>query len=178
MSLFNTILVIGVAALANTALPEATAQQVSRTGSFELPCSTDTAFPLFSPEGERDWVKGWDPRPVFPDRIVFSRDTVFKQGEAEEEAVWTIVDVDPQIHRAEYVRLAPASHTAHIVVRVEPLGPERSRVVVSYTVTAFGEHATSILDAFSESAYATKMRSWQEQISAYLEKHSKDSPLH
>jgi hypothetical protein len=55
------------------------------------------------------------------------------------------------------------------VVKIEPLGAERSRVVVSYTVTAFGEHAASLVAAFSEEAYAAKMRDWQKQISAYLE---------
>jgi hypothetical protein len=36
------------------------AQQVIRTGGFDLPCDADTAFPLFSPEGEREWASGWN----------------------------------------------------------------------------------------------------------------------
>jgi len=166
----NAILIIGLVALGNVAFAKESAQQISRTGSFDLPCSADTAFPLFSPEGEREWVKGWDPRPVFPDRVEFSRDTVFREGNAGEEAVWTIVDADWQAHRAEYVRVAHASHTARIVVKVEPLGPQRSTVVVSYTVTAFGENAENLLDAFSDKAYTAKMHDWQHKISAYLEK--------
>jgi hypothetical protein len=166
---FKVVLASCVIALANIVFSQSSARQISRVGSFELPCSADTAFPLFSPEGERDWVKGWAPTPVFPDRIEFARDTVFREGGAGEEAVWTILDADGQAHRAEYVRLAPHSHTAHIIVKVERLGAERSRVVVSYTVTAFGEHAASLVEAFSEEAYAAKMRDWQKQISAYLE---------
>ena len=169
MIAFKIILASWLVTFANAAFAQDTAQQVSRTGSFELPCAADTAFPLFSPEGERDWVKGWDPTPVFPERIEFTRDTVFREGSASEEAVWTIVDADWQTHRAEYVRLAPHSHTARIVVKVESLAGERSRVVVNYTVTAFGEDAASILAAFSEQAYAAKMRDWQKQIVAYLE---------
>jgi hypothetical protein len=37
------------------------AQQVIRTGGFDLPCAADTAFPLFSPVGEGEWVLGWNP---------------------------------------------------------------------------------------------------------------------
>jgi len=166
---FKVILAGCVIALANTVFSQSTAQQVSRTGNFDLPCSADTAFPLFSPEGERGWVKGWAPTPVFPDKVEFARDTVFREGSAGEEAVWTILDADGQAHRTEYVRLVPHSHTAHIIVKVEALGAERSRVAVSYTVTAFGEHAASLVQAFSEEAYAAKMRDWQKQISAYLE---------
>lgn len=167
MIAFKVILASWFIALANAAAPEA-AQRVSRVGSFELPCGADTAFPLFSPEGEREWVKGWDPTAVFPDRIEFARDTVFREGKGEEEAVWTIVDADWQTHRAEYVRLAPHSHAARIVVKIEPLGAERSNVVVSYTITVFGEHGANHLAAFSEAAYAAKMRDWQLRISAYL----------
>jgi hypothetical protein len=165
----KVILATWFTALANTVFAQGAARQVSRTGSFDLPCSAETAFPLFSPEGERDWVKGWAPTPVFPDKIEFARDTVFREGSAGEKAVWTILDADGQAHRAEYVRLAPHSHTAHIIVKVERLGAERSRVSVSYTVTAFGEDAASLMAAFSEEAYAAKMRDWQKQISAYLE---------
>ncbi len=114
-------------------------------------------------------MKGWAPTPVFPDGIEFARDTVFREASSGEEAVWIIVDADWKTHRAEYVRLAPDSHTARIVVKVEPLAAERSKVVVSYTITAFGEGPANFVAVFSEEAYATKMRDWQKQISAYLE---------
>lgn len=143
-------------------------QQVRREGSFDLACSAETAFPLFSPEGERKWIKTWNPRPVFPEEIEFRRDTVFREGDGDEQAIWTIVDADWHSHRAEYVRVAPSSHAAHIIVTVQPLGAESSRVNVSYTITAFGKHATTPLEAFSELGYGARMRDWQQQISAFL----------
>jgi len=147
---------------------QANAQQASCTGGFELACSADTAFPLFSPEGERAWAVGWDPQPVFPDQIVFERNTVFRLGTGNEEAIWTILDADWHTHRAEYVRLAPASHTARIVVQVDPLGVDRCHVTVSYVVTAFGAQAPAQLEPFSEASYAERMLSWRAQIQACL----------
>ena len=146
------------------------ARQVRRSGDFHLDCSAESAFPLFSPEGEREWIKEWNPQPVFPDTIEFRRDTVFRQGDGVEEAVWTIVDADWQTYRAEYVRVAPASHTAHVVVQVDPVDSQHSHVVVSYTITAWGEHGGSVLEAFSEDTYASRMRNWQRQIGESLEK--------
>jgi hypothetical protein len=143
-------------------------RQVHRTGAFDLDCDADTAFPLFSPEGEREWVSVWDPEPVFPDQITFARDTVFREGKGADQALWTIVDVDWQIHRAEYVRLAPASHSGHIIVEVESTGPSRCRVVVSYVITVLGEGHARLLDAFSEAAYAAKMQEWSCRISNLL----------
>jgi len=140
-------------------------QQTRRTGEFDLMCSAGAAFPLFSPEGERKWIREWNPRPMFPDTIEFRQDTVFREG----EAVWTIVDADWQTHRAEYVRVAPSSHTAHIVVKVDAAGADRSHVKVSYTVTIIGEQGASLLEAFSEAEFAAKMRRWQKQIGEHLE---------
>jgi hypothetical protein len=153
---------------------EQVAQQVSRTGSFDLTCSAEAAFPLFSPEGERQWVKGWNPQPLFPEEIEFRRDTVFRQGEGEEEAVWTIIDADWETHRAEYIRVATASHTAHILVAIESLASQRCLVTVSYTVTAFGADRQHLIDAFSETAYAAKMSKWQRQINECLETRKDD----
>jgi len=168
MIAFSMMLASCFVALAGGAFAPGTAQQVSRTGSFDLPCDADTAFPFFSPEGEREWVQGWDPRPVFPSKIEFARDTVFREGRGDEEATWTILDTDWQAHRAEYVRVAPHSHAAHIVVKVEALSGGRSKVVVSYSITAFGKSPEGLVAAFSEEAYAAKMRDWQQRISACL----------
>jgi hypothetical protein len=148
--------------------PAVSAQQVRRAAAFDLNCDIDIAFPFFSPERERAWIDDWDPKPVFPDQIAFSRDTVFRQGTGSEEALWTIVDVDWQTHRAEYVRFAPASHSAHIIVKIEPAGSGRSRVVVSYAITVFGADQSCVLDAFSEDGYAAKMQNWKQRITALL----------
>ena len=153
------------------------ARQVCRSGSFELACSADTAFPLFSPEGEREWINGWDPQPVFPQEIAFQRDTVFRQGNGDEEAIWTIVRADWQAHTAEYVRVAPASHAAHIVVSVEKLAAAECKVQVAYAITLFGEGG-AILDAFSEEAYEAKMRNWQQWIGDLLDKRKRDRARH
>jgi hypothetical protein len=141
------------------------AQQVYCSGSFDLDRDPDTVFPFFSPEGEREWVSGWDPKPVFPEQIVFDRDTVFREGVPE--AIWTIVDVDWESHRAEYVRFV-ASHTAHIIVSVESIASIHSHVIVSYTVTAFGEEPDTLLATFSQPAYAAKMQDWKRRISSCL----------
>lgn len=148
---------------------ERVVKQISRMGSFDLPCSADTAFPLFSPEGERAWIKDWNPRPVFPEAIEFQRDAVFCTGEGGDEAVWIILDVDCQTHRAEYVRVAAASHAARIAVQVEAVAPQSSRIVVGYTLTVFGADAVELLNAFSEPAFAMRMSNWQRQICEFLQ---------
>ena len=155
--------------MVNNVDSQPSAQQVARTGGFVLPCDAEKAFSLFSPEGEREWVKGWDPKPIFPGTIEFLRDTVFQTQDAGGEAIWIILAAQWESHTAEYVRIAAHSHSAHIVVKIEPLSTERSRVDVNYTVTAFGQTATNLLAEFSEEAYVKKMLDWQQRIVERLE---------
>ena len=143
------------------------AQQFHRTGTFTLPCSADSAFPLFSPEGERLWIKTWDPQPIYPDTIEFRRETVFREGEEFHDSLWTILDADLVAHRAEYVRHEANSHAAHIIVKIDAT-PQGCQVSVSYILTVFGPKADKLAEAFSESAYAEKMRNWQGWITEYL----------
>jgi hypothetical protein len=145
------------------------AQRIARAGGFVLPCDAEKAFPLFSPEGEREWVKGWDPKPIFPSTIEFRRDTVFQTQDAAGEAIWIILAVEWKSHTAEYVRIAPHSHSAHIVVKIEPLSTKQSKVDVTYTVTAFGETTANLLAELSEDAYVKKMLDWQQRIIKHLE---------
>jgi hypothetical protein len=148
------------------------AQQLHRTGSFTLPCSAAQAFPLFSPEGERLWIKNWNPQPIFPNTIEFRRDTVFREDTEFHDSLWTILDADPIAHRAEYVRHAPNSHAAHIIVKLDPVTPDAietaCRVTVTYIFTPFGPNADELAASFSESAYTKKMLAWQRQLTTYL----------
>ena len=155
--------------MVNNVDSQPSAQQVARAGGFVLPCDAEKAFSLFSPEGEREWVKGWDPEPIFPGTIEFRRDTVFQTQDAGGEAIWIILAAQWESHTAEYVRIAAHSHSAHIVVKIEPLSTEQSRVDVNYTVTAFGQTAANLLAEFSEDAYVKKMLDWQQRIVERLE---------
>jgi len=90
-------------------------------------------------------------------------------GEGEAEAIWTIIDADWETHRAEYVRVAPASHAARIVVKIDGVDEESCRVRVSYTITAISDHGLALLESFSEDGYAERMQDWRRQISSHLE---------
>ena len=46
----------------NVGAVSAIGRAVACTGSFQLAIDADRAIALFTPEGERAWVEGWDPR--------------------------------------------------------------------------------------------------------------------
>lgn len=146
------------------------AEQVTRSGEFELPCDADTAFPFFSPEGERRWVDGWNPQPVFPaaDGVTFATDAVFRLEMGGERSVWVVLNVDLRARVAEYVYVVENSRVARVRVEATTVVAERSAVAVSYTITALSEGGNEFVREFTEEAYAQKMRDWQKRVSAVL----------
>jgi hypothetical protein len=123
---------------------QASSRRVEQQGRFELAMSAETAFPLFSAEGERLWVPAWDPTPIFPvENVVrWQRDavwTIFRDGEL---LTWWTVEVDRVKLNASYVHFS-TGRAVRVNVHVEPLGASSCRVHVEYIITATspeGEH--------------------------------------
>src|SRR5271167_2085972 len=55
-------------------------EQVALEGSLDLDTSADRALLFFTPEGERAWVKDWNPKPVYPPQasVAFQANAVFR----------------------------------------------------------------------------------------------------
>jgi hypothetical protein len=147
-----------------------TAEQVVREGSFELDTSADKALLFFTPEGERAWVKGWDPKPVYPPQaaVVFQTNSVFRIDQDEERSLWTIVEADLHQHIAEYIYVVEGQRLSRVRVQIEPLGELHCRVRVHYVHTATSEKGLQFVASVTESFYAQNMRDWQRMVSAAI----------
>ena len=147
-------------------------EQVVREGSFELDTSADKALLFFTPEGERAWVKGWDPKPVYPPQagVAFKTNAVFRVDQDEERSLWTIVDADLQEHIAEYIYVVEGERLSRVRVEIQPLGEKHCRVRVRYVHTATSEKGLLFVASVTEETYAQKMRDWQRMVSAAIGK--------
>jgi hypothetical protein len=148
-----------------------TTEQVVREGSFELDTSADRALLFFTPEGERTWVKGWDPKPVYPPQegVVFKANSVFRVDEdGEEHSLWTIVEADLQEHIAEYIYVVEGERLSRVRVQIEPLSEQRCRVRVHYVHTATSEKGLQFVATVTEESYAQKMRDWHRMLGAAI----------
>ena len=101
-----------------------------RQGSFLLPCSPAVALPLFTPEGERQWVSGWHPE--------------YLSGAADEVgAVWrtsvggdtTWITTDRDDSRVRYARVSDNGTAGLVEVLCSPTENGTS-VRVTYDLTA------------------------------------------
>jgi hypothetical protein len=151
-----------------TLLDPKSAAQVTRDGSFELNMNADKALPFFTPQGERTWVNGWDPRPVYPaqEDVAFQANAVFRLDGHGDQSIWTILEANLKDHIAEYVYVVEGERVSRVRVRIEPATESRCRVHVRYVHTAISEKGLHFICTVTEAAYEQKMRDWQQMVSA------------
>ena len=140
--------------------------RTKQRGGFQLPMPPQEAFDLFTAEGERRWVDGWDP-------IILSTcggeepGAVFLTDHGGEQTIWTVIECNRETGRLKYSRVSPGRRAGTVQVSLSPDGGG-TKVEVAYDLTAIGadgEHAVRSMDA---SAFDAMMAEWKRLILASL----------
>ena len=137
--------------------------RVTRIGVFRLPIDVHTAFPFFSPEGERAWAPGWAPT-YFTERRAPHSGLAFATDASGEPTLWLVIRYDAATCHARYARIVPGSRMGTVDVRCAPTADGRTEVTVSYDLTALSEAGSRVLDALTPAAYEAMLREWQSAI--------------
>jgi hypothetical protein len=136
------------------------------TGTLTVDLPPSQAFRLFTPRGEQDWVAGWRPRFPAPTVDDSAPGTVFETEAHGHTTTWVVVDrtADSQVR---YARSTPGLSAGTVAVRLDSVGSRRSRVEVTYVLTAVSDAGRRWLDDFA-AGYAGFLTGWQEAIAASL----------
>jgi hypothetical protein len=137
---------------------------VERTGAFRVNRPLAQAFPLFSPEGERRWVKDWVPRYLHPRDVPSdAAGTVFQTNHNNEETHWMVLRYSPAEGVAEYARITPGSRIGVVTVHATERNGGTD-VEVTYKLTSLSEAGTRALQAMTEASYAAMLQDWERLI--------------
>lgn len=137
------------------------AERLVRTHHFELPLAPAEAFELFTPEGERAWAQGWEPRYLHPADGRTTAGMVFVTGHGGEETLWTMTRHEPDSGVAEYLRVTPGSRMGTVRVQCSD-ADAGTRVTVTYALTALTPAGNATLRALDAAAYEAFITSWRE----------------
>lgn len=143
---------------------------ISHTTTFELAVSIDELFPLFSPEGEKLWVPGWDYENVMG-TTQLSEDYVFltrSHDHAEANAIWIVKKYVPMDHLVEFYRIEPGQKVGLVRVRCSSIRAEQTAVEVTYRYTALSAEGERFIASFDEKAYAEFIAEWKTLLSQYF----------
>jgi hypothetical protein len=133
------------------------------SGRFELGVSPTEAIAFFTPEGEREWVPGWDP--VYPTgEPSESPGTVFTTNVGGVDTIWLIQRIDRDECSASYVRVTPGHHAGTVHVRCTDGAEEGCRVRVTYDLSLLPGGDPSEMDAYDEASFATTMTEWANAV--------------
>jgi hypothetical protein len=130
------------------------------SGRVRVPLSPDAAIHLFTPEGERDWVPGWDAAYPAGDPAQLAPGLVFETDHHGARTTWVVTRCAPR--EMAYSRVVQGENAGTVTVRCEPEG-EGTVAHVAYRLTALGPEAAERLAHF-EAAYPRFMAEWEELI--------------
>ena len=136
-----------------------------QTGHFELYLPVEDAFKLFTAEGERLWVPDWVPEILGP--VPQAPGLVFLTGDGAERTIWTVVESDPDRGLLLYSRVTPGSRAGIVEVRLTG-EHARTRIDVSYDLTALSAEGERSLEAYSAPCFADMLETWHALITAFL----------
>jgi RimJ/RimL family protein N-acetyltransferase len=151
------------------------ATRVERTGDFPVPLPPEKALRLFSPEGERSWVVGWDPEYLHPNHASTAQGSVFRTAHGGEETLWMILAYDPSRGEAEYMRVSPGSRMGTVRVKCRGEGEGRTRVIVTYALTGLSLAGNAVLTDLTPEKYTLMLSGWRDRIAEFLERRSSGS---
>jgi hypothetical protein len=141
----------------------ASARTIQR-GSFDLPLAPSAAFDLFTAEGEKRWVDGWDPI-VLGAGDCTEPGTVFLTNHDGEQTIWTVIEADRDAGRLRYSRVSPGRRAGTVGVHLSAIDGG-SRIIVSYDLTALGPEGEAAIMAMDAAAYSLMLSGWRSQILA------------
>lgn len=140
------------------------ARTLTLTGGFNVKARVDDAFPLFSPQGERRWVPGWNPEVLDPPADVWQEGQVFRTRDDKGTAVWVVARLDRERHLAVYHRVDPTRYVARVAVRCRSLDDGKTAVVVEYSYVGLSEEGNLEIAAMTQAEYDAKLTRWSEWI--------------
>lgn len=142
---------------------------IERSTTIGVPLPPAEALALFTPEGEREWVPGWDPEAIHaPGGSLSRQGAVFRTRHGGEETVWLVQRVAPRIGAADYVRVTPGNRLGTVHVRCRDDGSGGSAVEVTYRLTALSAEGVEVLEAVTEEAFAADVGEWEKAIDGLL----------
>jgi hypothetical protein len=141
--------------------------RASRTYTQRLIAEPAKVFPLLCPVREADWIEGWDPILVVTSSGVAERDCVFTTAAKPSDAVWFIVEHQPERGFAEMIKVTPGVTACRLTIRVRAAAGG-SEAEITYSHTSLGPEGDAFVASFTEDHYRTFMRDWEARLNHYL----------
>lgn len=145
--------------------------KVRHIASFEIGQPATELFPLFSAEGEKLWVPGWDYENIMGNTDLHE-DYVFltkNHDHASAVAIWLIKKYDPSGYYVQFYKVEPEEKVGVIEVKCLQLDESLTQVQVSYEYIGLSEKGNQFIAEFTASEYEKFISEWKTLLLKYFE---------
>jgi len=147
---------------------------IEHKASFDIEQSIEKVFPLFSAEGEKLWVPGWDYENIMGTTDL-SEDYVFftkTHDHASTEAIWLVKRYKPKSHFIQFYKIEPEDKVGIITVQCTQLIPEATQVQVTYKYVGLSKKGENFITEFTFPKYESFLAEWKKSLDAYFKSRS------
>ncbi len=144
---------------------------VSHSASFTIDAPVDLLFPLFSPEGEKKWVPGWDYINVM-DSVELKEDYIFltqNHDHSAADAIWIVKKYLPEQHLVAYYKIEPGQKAGLVTVKCTALENGKTNIRVSYSYQALSAEGENFIREFTSKVYTEFIAEWEVMLNRYLQ---------
>ena len=144
---------------------------IRHTASFEIGQPVGALFPLFSAEGEKLWVPGWDYENVMGSTDL-CEDYVFltkSHDHALSDAVWVVKRYEPENYWVQFYKVEPGEKVGVIEVKCAEKSETRTEIRVSYEYIGLSVKGDEFVSGFSSSEYKAYIAEWESLLVKYFE---------
>ena len=144
---------------------------IKHTADFRIDQPIEILFPLFSAEGEKLWVPGWDYENIVGSNELHE-DYVFltkNHDHASTDAIWLVKRYVPESCLVQFYKVEPEDKVGIITVHCTKINNRLTQVEVSYEYIGLTEKGNEFIEGFTPTEYKAFIGEWNSLLVSYFE---------
>jgi len=144
---------------------------VKLSEKFRIDQPIETLFPLFSAEGEKLWVPGWDYENIMGSYDLHE-DYIFltkNHDHGSTDAIWLVKRYDPESYLVQFYKVEPEDKVGVITVQCVKIEKVITEVEVTYEYTGLSKSGNEFIDRLTLAKYKEFIGEWKRLLLIYFQ---------
>jgi len=143
---------------------------IKHTEKFKIDQPIEILFPLFSAEGEKLWVPGWNYENIMGSTELHE-DYIFltkNHDHASTDAIWLVKKYDPESYLVQFYKVEP-NKAGIITVQCTRIAKCITQIEVSYEYIGLSKKGNEFVEGFTSTEYKAFIGEWKSFLISYFE---------
>ncbi|MEN8211588.1 MAG: hypothetical protein ABFR31_07700 [Thermodesulfobacteriota bacterium] len=144
---------------------------IKHTEKFKINQPVEILFPLFSAEGEKLWVPGWDYENIMGSTDLHENYVFLTKNHdhATNDAIWLVKQYEPKFYLVQFYKVEPGDKVGVITVQCTKFAKCITQVEVSYEYISLSKKGDEFIKSFTSTEYKAFIGEWNSLLISYFE---------